>query len=52
MITLYQILQYKIKHKVSRISITKRNSVKLYYSDCSSTYVSLNKFMEMVSSDE
>lgn len=51
MITLKQILRYKLDHKIARITITRGNKVKLYYSDCHSCYVSISKFIEMVLND-
>ena len=52
MITISQILRYKVRNKIARISITRNNYIKLHYSDCSSSYVTIPKFIEMVTSDE
>lgn len=52
MITISQILRYKIKHKIARLCFTRNDFVKLYYSDCSSCYVTIPKFIEMVNNDE
>ena len=52
MITLSQILHYKVEHKIARICFTRSDMVKLYYSDCTSCYVTIPKFIEMVNNNE
>lgn len=51
MITLKQIVDYKVNHDIAKISITRNNYVKLYYNDCTSCYISLDKFIYWVSVD-